>query len=89
MRKSPQGKKARDLVSIALRVGRVRDNRGKEPTYVREVDPSLSPPLSIPDHGARDLKTGTTRNIIDALLDDVSEWEIFLNQAQGEGDGNN
>lgn len=87
MRKSPQGKKARDLVSIALRLGRVRDNRGKEPTYVREVSPSLSPPLSIPDHGGKDLKTGTTRNIIDTLLDDVFEWEIFINQAQGEDDG--
>lgn len=89
MRKSPQGRKARDLVSIAQRVGRIRDNRGKEPTYVRAVNPALSPPLSIPDHGARDLKTGTAKNIIDMLLDDVSEWEIFLNQAQGDGDGDN
>ena len=89
MRKSPQGRKARDLVSIAQRVGRIRDNRGKEPTYVRAVNPALSPPLSIPDHGARDLKIGTAKNIIDMLLDDVSEWEIFLNQAQGDGDGDN
>ncbi len=86
MRKSPQGKKARDLVSIALRVGRIRDNRGKEPTYVRVVNPALSPPLSIPDHSARDLKTGTAKNIIDTLLDDVSEWEIFLSQDADDED---
>jgi len=87
IRKSPRGRKARDFVSIAQRLGRIRDKRGKEPTYVREVNPALSPPLSIPDHGARDLKIGTARSIIDMLLDDVSEWEVFLNQADGEGDG--
>lgn len=84
IRRSPQGRKAREFISIAHKLGRIRDNRGKEPTYVRTRDPALSPPLSIPDHGARDLKIGTAKCIIDVLLDDVSDWELFLDEANSE-----
>lgn len=86
MRRSPQGRKADELISIAHKLGMVRDNRGKEPTYIREMDPHLSPPLSIPAHGAKDMKTGTARNIIDTLLDYVSEWEIHLDEANDDND---
>lgn len=78
LRKSPHGLKAKTLISLAMQVGRVVDKRGKEPTYVRKIDPELSPPLSIPSHKGREMKVGTARNIIDALLDDVSEWELYL-----------
>lgn len=77
MRRSPQGRKASDFVSIAKQLGMARDSRGKEPTYVRESDPSLTPPLSIPGHTG-DLKVGTAVSIIDALLSSVDDWEIFL-----------
>lgn len=86
MRKSPQGRKSDEFVSLAGRLGRVRDPRGKEPTYVRESDPTLSPPLSIPDHGAKDIKPGTARSIIDALLSDVDDWEQFLAEHEDEDD---
>ena len=84
MRRSPQGRKEADLVSLAKRLGRRLSDRGKEPNYVRERDPALSPPLSIPRHGSKDLKTGTAKNIIDMLLDDVSDWEIYLNEVNDD-----
>lgn len=87
MRKSPSGRKANDLITIAKQMGRVLDNRGKEPNYVRKENPKLSPPLSIPGHPG-DLKLGTARSIIDMLLDDVDEWLIFLNDSEGEEDDN-
>lgn len=77
MRKSPAGRTAKDLQKIAVKLGRVKDPRGKEPNYVRKKDPSLSPPLSIPGHTG-DLKIGTAISIIDALLDDVDEWSTYL-----------
>lgn len=76
--RSPGGIKSNTLISIAKKLGRVIDNRGKEPTYVRAKDPSLSPPLSIPNHKGKDLKTGTARSIIDALLNDVDEWKLYF-----------
>lgn len=82
IRRSPQGRKPAEFISIASQLGRIKDSRGKEPTYVRQSDPALSPPLSIPNHG--DLKIGTARSIIDALLNDVDDWEIFLQKAEDE-----
>jgi hypothetical protein len=84
MRRSPHGHKATELISIAKQLGREQDNRGKEPTYVRKQNPELSPPLSIPAHGAKDLKTGTAISIIDSLLDDVSDWEQYLAEVEEE-----
>ena len=66
------------MVAIASKVGRVRDKRGSEPNYVRAEDPALAPPLSIPGHGGADLKVGTVRSIVDALLSDLDAWEIYL-----------
>lgn len=74
-----------DFVSLAKQLGRERDNRGKEPTYVRGRDPALSPPLSIPSHG--ELKVGTARSIINALLSDMDDWEIYLSENE-DGDLN-
>ncbi len=76
--KSPQGRKALEFESLAKQLGRYKDNRGKEPTYTRARDPALAPPLSIPNHG--DLKIGTARSIVNTLLNDVDEWEIFLKE---------
>lgn len=77
MRKSPFNRKPKEFISIAIQLGRVRDNRGKEPTYIRSHDPVLSPPLSIPNHSG-EVKPGTARSIIDALLNDVDEWESLF-----------
>lgn len=74
---SPHGLKADELISLAKKLGRTKSVRGKEPTYVRDDNPELSPPLSIPNHSAG-LKSGTARSIIEALLSDVDEWEMHL-----------
>lgn len=83
MEKSPYNRKPDDFISIAKQLGRTKDNRGKEPTYTRERDPALSPPLSIPNHPG-DVKPGTARSIIDALLSDVDDWEIFLMESEND-----
>lgn len=77
IRKHPAGRRASDLERYADQVGRQLDNRGKEPTWVRKNDPSLSPPLSIPHH-SKDMKLGTVRSIVDQLLDDLDSWEQYL-----------
>jgi hypothetical protein len=87
MRKSPQGRSAGDFESIAKQLGRYKDPRGKEPTYVRTRDPALSPPLSIPKHSG-DMRIGTAISIIDALLSDVDDWEIYLQEVEDD-DANN
>lgn len=85
MRKSPQGRKAGELITIAKQLGREKDPRGKEPTYVREINPELSPPLSIPNHSG-EMNPWTAKSIIDALLDDVGEWELYLEEQEDNED---
>ncbi len=75
------------LEGYASAVGRQKENRGKEPTWVRKMDPHLSPPLSIPNH-SRDIKAGTARSIIDQLLADIDEWEQFIDQQEADEDTN-
>jgi len=65
------------LAEYASAVGRKIENRGKEPTWIKKTDPSLSPPLSIPNH-SKDIKAGTARSIIDQLLADLDEWDMYL-----------
>lgn len=77
MRRSPQGRRSEDFQSYARSLGRNPENRGKEPTWSRGREPHLSPPLSIPDHSG-EMKTNTARSIIDQLLADCDEWEIYL-----------
>jgi hypothetical protein len=84
--RSPQGRKPDELVSFAKRLGREKDSRGKEPTYVREREPALGSPLSIPRHGSKELKPCTTKNIITTLLDDADKWEQFLNSEDEDED---
>lgn len=81
--RSPAGVKAIELEGFARALGRELTKRGKEPTFIRRADPQLPSPLSIPRHAA-DLRIGTAKNIIRALLDDVSAWESYL---QGGDDG--
>lgn len=73
------------LERYASAVGRQKENRGKEPTWVRKLDPHLSPPLSVPNH-SKDVKAGTARSIIDQLLADIDEWEQFIDQDVNDED---
>ena len=85
MRKSPQGRSYAELRAKAKDVGRSLSPRGKEPTWIRDVHPELSPPLSIPNHSG-DVPIGTARSIIDQLLDDCDDWEQYLMQTEENGD---
>ena len=65
--------KSRELESLARALGRKRDDRGKEPTFISELLPQ-SRPLSIP-HYAKTLKRGTAGNILDQLEKDLDAFE--------------
>jgi hypothetical protein len=82
MQRNPRGHKSVEFEGLARALGRQRDNRGKEPTYMRRRDPELARPLSIPAHST-DVRIGTAMSIIDVLLADVAQWEAYL---RGEGD---
>jgi hypothetical protein len=77
MRLHPQGRGASELISLAKKLGRTPSKRGKEPTYIRDGEPALAPPLSIPNHPG-DMKVKTVQSIVDQLLDDADEWELHL-----------
>lgn len=84
MRESPQGRSAGECISFAEQLGRTKAKRGAEPNYIRVGVPALAPPLSIPNHPG-DMRIGTLRSIVDQLLDDCDEWELFL-QSQSESE---
>ncbi len=69
--------KARDLEALARKLGRVKTDRGKEPTYISTVFPHLTP-LSIPNHKGRDYRPGTKSSILNQLEEDLLEWEDWL-----------
>lgn len=81
--------RATELVALALKLGRVESNRGKEPTYI--VNGAF--PLSIPKHPGT-LAIGTACNILNALEADLERHESNLEQdedeteQQDEGDDN-
>ncbi len=75
--------KAQELISLAKGLGRKEVNRGKEPTY--ESTAFNLRPLSIPNHKGRDLAPGTRNSILDALDDDLIEWEQWLDEQEREG----
>jgi hypothetical protein len=72
MRGVPQ--KPGDVANLAERLGRRREDRGKEPTWVSDFD---IPNLSIPMHSG-DLKKGTQKSILIQLEDDLIAWEERL-----------
>lgn len=84
MRRSPQ--RAIDLQKLAEGLGRTLVNRGKEPTWESPEFDELYP-LSIPDHGGKDLAIGTKNSILDQLEDDILAWEIRIEDEDGQ-DGN-
>jgi hypothetical protein len=67
------------LRSLAQRLGRTKENRGKEPTFINLEFLDL-PPLAIPHHGGRDLPIGTKTSILNVLEEDILRWELSLNE---------
>ncbi len=76
--------KAQNLQSLAKALGRTRDNRGKEPTWISEFADLF--PLSIPNHKGRDIPTGTKNSILNQLEDDLAKWEETLDEWENSND---
>jgi hypothetical protein len=83
MRHSPQ--KADALQKFAGQLGRRLASRGKEPTWVSDRFPQLRP-LSIPDHGNRDVAPGTKNSILNQLEDDLNSWDEQLTKQEEEAE---
>lgn len=77
---------AREMESLAQRLGRKLANRGKEPCWISEVFPELRPVSSWGHRG--DLRIGTQRNIVDQLEDDLLAWEEYLEGQEDEVEEN-
>lgn len=65
---------AEALQKYAKSLGRKLAKRGKEPTWLNKEFPTLRP-LSIPDHGGKDLAIGTKNSILNQLEDDQIAWD--------------
>jgi hypothetical protein len=65
---------AADIQRLAGRLGRTLANRGKEPNWINTEFPGLRP-LSIPDHGGRDLSPGVRKSVLNELENDIDAWE--------------
>lgn len=83
--RNPQNTRATELIGLALQVGRVLENRGKEPTYIRASDPALTPPLSIPNHPG-EMRALTVKSIVHALLSDCDDWDCHLDQEDDDNE---
>ena len=68
--------RSRELISLATALGRKRNNRGKEPTFISELLPH-SRPITITEH-PRALKKGTAGSILDRLEEDIDLLEEQL-----------
>lgn len=68
--------KSKVMLGHARSLGRVLDNRGKEPTWINANFPDLRP-LSIPRH-SKGLNRFTAQSILDQLEEDIDRWKEFL-----------
>jgi hypothetical protein len=82
MQASPQGRKSREFSRLATKLGRELFGGGNHPNYVRTAAPAFFP-LSIPNHTG-DMPTGTACSIIESLLNDCDEWELWLIDNDGK-----
>jgi hypothetical protein len=72
-----QSPKALEIQKVAKQLGRKKVKRGKEPVWESLEFQSLRP-LSIPDHGGRDLSPGVLHSIVNQLEDDLNSWDERL-----------
>jgi hypothetical protein len=79
LRSAPAGIKREKLERLAKSLGFRREKRGKEPTYVNDEFPHLTP-LAIPSH--REINKFTAKDILDKLDVYAFEWEERLRQNQ-------
>lgn len=70
LKRRPANVSRRELVSLALQIGRTEARRGKEPTYVMDS----RPPLTIPAHN-KGIGKFTVLNILNFLDADLAYLE--------------
>ena len=76
--------KAIALQRLAKQLGRRKVRRGKEPTWENDHFLELRP-LSIPDHGGKELPSGTKHSILNQLEDDLTSWDERLAAQEASG----
>jgi hypothetical protein len=70
--------RSRELVGLAQSLGRKRDPRGKEPTYVSEWLRDAKP-ISIPNHPGS-LSRFVAGNILDQFEQDLFQFEEMIDE---------
>lgn len=70
------GVKSSEVEAVAKALGRIRSQRGKEPTWISQVFSDLRP-VSIPCHSS-DLNRFTKNNILDQLEIDLDRYQEIL-----------
>jgi hypothetical protein len=73
--------KAIEIQKLAKQLGRKKVKRGKEPTWESREFQDLRP-LSIPDHGGKDLSPGVKHSILNQLEDDLICWDERMIQRE-------
>jgi hypothetical protein len=81
LRAAPANITRKKLVGLSKSLGMRPDKRGKEPTYVSDDFPQLTP-LSIPSH--REINKFTAKDILDGLEIYIFAWKERLRQNQTE-----
>ena len=76
-----QSPKALEIQKVAKQLGRKRVKRGKEPVW-ESLEFQHLRPLSIPDHGGRDLSPGVLRATVNQLEDDLNSWDERITQQE-------
>lgn len=74
--------KAVDLQSLAKSLGRDLKKGGKHPMWQSQVFSHLFP-LSIPDHGGKDLSHHVKKCSLDLLQLDIDAWDEKLTEDEG------
>jgi hypothetical protein len=74
--------RASALESLAARLGRALGNRGKHPMW-ENLKLAKRPPLSIPDHGQRDISPTVRKVCFNVLQGDIDAWGDWLKQTEG------
>jgi hypothetical protein len=75
------GIKPGELEGLAKALGRRRESRGKEPTWV--TDRADTRPITIPHH-TPDLNRFTAQHILDQLEADIDQIEGYGNEESGD-----
>jgi hypothetical protein len=75
------GVKTHEIEALAAALGRIRHQRGKEPTWINPDFPRLRP-VSIPHH-SKDLNRFTAQSILDQLEPDLEALEELQDEQEG------